>query len=130
MALKRGKRHWIDTDRNRWRFSDGHGTTVDGEFPRLMIGSINTPPGAGASFAHRLTHVGKVIVFVKRTGGTGRVTRIRQTKTFWIDELGTKFRKSDGFSTPDGHMRLRLETIRIIRVVRAMPQPICAKDLK
>jgi len=130
VALKRGSKHWIDTDRNRWRFKDGRAATTGEDFPRLMLGSINTPPGAGASYAHRLTHVGSVVMFARRVGGVGRLTRIRQTKLYWIDELGTMFRKSDGFSTPDAKWRLKLDTVQIIPVVRAMPQPVCAKDLK
>lgn len=57
---------------------------------RLVLSTVRPWPEAGRAAMHRFSHVCLLI------GGHGRsLMRIRESKLFWIDEAGFKYRKSD-----------------------------------
>ena len=54
--------------------------------------------------ANETIQIGADVVHVERLCGTAREVRrgkiVRETKTLWVDDIGTKWRKSDGSMVP------------------------------
>lgn len=109
LLLKEGKCHWIDNDRNRWRKSDGVLACVEGRWPRLSLRSIHMAPHAVPNNSRRLTHEGRVTMYVG--GGVGALYKLRETKLYWIDSCGNKYLKDGGWGRTDESMRLLLHTV-------------------
>jgi hypothetical protein len=109
VQMKQAVNHYIDTDKNRWRFRDGSLAGSDKSYPRLLLDSVHIVPGATRPQSRRLTHTGRVIV--SGQGGIGKATRLRETKLFWVTETGHKFNKVDGWSSKFENYRLLLPTV-------------------
>lgn len=114
--LKEGKLHWIDSDKNRWRKSNGRLAGNETMWPRLSLPTVHTIPKDKPDKALRLTHEGRVVVFGK--GGIGSLYKLRETKLFWVDSNGVKYRKDEGWSVPTNSHRLQLSTVTKITRTR------------
>jgi hypothetical protein len=123
VLLKEGVKHWIDNDRVRWRKEDGtrSRTDINVRWPRLILTSIHTVAGKLPNNDRPATHEGRVAV--SAIGGPGKATPLRETKAYWIDPMGNKYGKVDGWSVPNDGTRLRLSTLQVIVKKNRVKQP-------
>lgn len=81
---------------------------------RLVLATVKPLPGAGPSAMKRFSHVAYLHGQYQATRRP--LMRIRETKLFWIDEEGFKYRKTDlGCVNPDHPQRfIQSSTIKLL----------------
>jgi hypothetical protein len=115
VRLRLGVHHWIDADGRRWSNTTGKLSKNEEAYPYLILPSIVQVQSAGRAFTRKMTHEGSIRSFGLKKAAKGRRHPLRESKLYWIDSFGRKFRKKDGWEvTAEPNLRLLLETVKPI----------------
>lgn len=113
LRFRKTKLYFVDELNRKWIADTGYpmGKELDGYRLDVMSLVADGPRG----YLRALPYKGRVRALFAH-GNEAKHVLLRDTKLFYIDSTGRKYRKTDGWS-PDEQVRLLLETVEKVVIV-------------